>query len=88
MQHVDRAREPNRVDGAIGIAVTVFDHFEDAASEALQRLGVVRLVAALRDEQRLADLSPHLLRQREQIVVAAAHPPKRLQIRHGIGISI
>ena len=48
MEHIDGLGESNGIDGSIGIARNVLDHFEDACSgESFQRLGLAVLPAKL-----------------------------------------
>jgi hypothetical protein len=69
----------NRVDGPVGVAVEVIHDLQHACpAKAPQRLGERRLQAKLRIPKRAANAAPNLLRERPQVLPAAADPAHRL----------
>jgi len=79
VQHVNSPGEAHGVDGAVGVAVEVVNDLQHARpAEALQRLGVRRLVAELGIPQGSADPPPNVLGECPQVVLTAADPAHRL----------
>ena len=81
MQDVDGGRQPDRVNGPEGIAVVARHHFQDAGTEALERLGVAVSEPDLGLVDREAHAVLHGLREAFQIRLARTDPFDWLQ--HG-----
>lgn len=75
MQNVDGFDKPNRVYGAVGVAVVVFNDFQDSRTvKASKRLGIGMFAAILGNLKRRADSLPNRPRKLPQVVTAGPNP--------------
>jgi hypothetical protein len=83
MKDVDHAGKANRVDGPVGIAVFIIDHFQHtSAAKTFQGLGAGMLVAVLRIVDRIAHDAANLVRKSPQIVPRRSDPDSGLWCNH------
>jgi hypothetical protein len=79
MQHEDGFFELDGVDGPVRPSRIVFDHLQHScASESLQHLAGVVLLAVLGKIQGVTEELPYANRQRHQVFFAAPNPDQRL----------
>lgn len=64
VEDIERAFQADGVDSAIGVAVEMIANLKDAATESLEGFGAGRMIAKLRFEQSLPNLSPDRRRKR------------------------
>jgi hypothetical protein len=78
MQHKDGFFELDGVDSTVRPSRIVFNHLQNSrASESLQDLGCVMLLAILGKVQGVTEELPHYNRQSHQVPFAAPNPEQR-----------
>jgi hypothetical protein len=68
VQYVNGLGKANRVYGAVGVAIMVFNHFEDARTQSFPWLCVGMTIAKLRQPKSIANLILHRFWKRAQIL--------------------
>lgn len=86
VKHIHRQFKANRVNGAVGVAVEIFDKFNHTTTDAFQHLGRWRMLSGLSQEQFKAAQFLHLWREFPVVLAAGPNPQQGTSGRGSLSI--